>query len=111
MAGFQDESVGQTINLGSGREIAIKELAQEVTTVLERSDAAVMYDVPRPGDVLRLCADPTKAHRLLGFESAVSLRAGLVRLRDWYLSLKQPPEVLLAQEIVRNWEPGEGRHG
>jgi UDP-glucose 4-epimerase len=104
MAGLADDAVGQTINLGSGSEIAINELAGEVVAVVERPDAEVIHDDPRPGDVLRLYADTTKARQLLGFEPTVTLRQGLTRLRDWYLSLGQPPEALLEQEIVRNWE-------
>jgi len=41
---------------------------------------------------------------LLGFEPKVTLREGLARLKDWYVSLGLPPEVLLEQEAVRNWE-------
>jgi len=104
MAGLADDAVGQTINLGSGRESAINELAREVAAVVGRPDAAVIHDDPRPGDVLRHCADTTKACQLLGFEPRVTLREGLTRLKDWYLSLGQPPELLLEQEIVRNWE-------
>ena len=107
VAGLADDAVGQTINLGSGREIAINELAREVAAVVGQPDAAVVHDAPRPGDTLRLYADTTKARQLLGFEPEVTLREGLARLREWYLSLGQPPEVLLEQEIVRNWEPME----
>jgi UDP-glucose 4-epimerase len=108
LAGLADEGVGQTINLGSGREIAINDLAREVATVLGKPDAAVIHDDPRPGDVLRLRADITKARSSLGFEPMVTLGEGLARLRDWYLSLGRPPEMLLEQEIVRNWEPVGG---
>jgi len=105
LAGFAEDAVGQTINLGSGREVAINDLAREVAAVVGRSDAQVIHDDPRPGDVLRLCADTTKARRLLDFEPQVTLREGLTRLRDWYLSLGRSPEELLQQEVVRNWDP------
>jgi len=104
MAGFEENVVGQTINLGSGWEISINDLALQVAEVVGRPDAVVTHDNPRPGDVLRLFADTTKARQLLGFEAKVTLREGLTKLRDWYLSLGQPAEVLLEQEIVRNWE-------
>lgn len=103
-AGLADDAVGQTINLGSGHEIAINELAREVAAVVGRPDTTVIHDDPRPGDTLRLYADTAKARQLLGFEPKVTLREGLARLRDWYLSLGQPPEKLLEQEVVRNWE-------
>ena len=105
LAGFAEDAVGQTINLGSGREVAINDLAREVAAVVGRSDAQVIHDDPRPGDVLRLCADTTKARRLLDFEPQVTLREGLTRLRDWYLGLGRSPEELLQQEVVRNWDP------
>lgn len=105
MAGLSDDVVGQTINLGSGRKTPIKDLAREVAVVVGRADAAVIHDSPRPGDVLGLFyADTAKARQLLGFESKIMLHEGLTRLRDWYLSLGQPPEVLLEQEILHNWE-------
>lgn len=108
MAGLADAAVGRTINLGSGREITINELAREVAAVLRKPDAVVIHDDPRPGDVLRLCADITQARDLLRFEPMVALQEGLTQLRDWYLSLGRSPEMLLEQEIVRNWEPEGG---
>ena len=104
MAGLANEAVGQTINLGSGHEVNIADLAKEVAVVAEKPNAAVVYDASRPGDTLRLYADTKRAQQLLGFEPKVTLREGLTRLRDWYLSLGQPPETLLEQEMVHNWE-------
>ena len=109
MAGLSDVSVGQTINLGSGNEIAIADLAREVMAVLGRPNAAVIHEAPRPGDVRRLCADISNARRTLGYQPRVSLREGLIKLRDWYLGLGQSPEALLEQEVVHNWESREVR--
>jgi UDP-glucose 4-epimerase len=108
MAGFADATIGKTINLGSGFEIAINDLAKEIASLVERPDANVIYGEPRPGDVLRLYAETTNAHKLIGFKPQVSLKEGLVKLRDWYLSLGKSPEVLLENEIIRNWDV-EGR--
>jgi UDP-glucose 4-epimerase len=110
LAGLADAAFGQIINLGSGREIAIKDLATEVAAVTGYTDAEVVHDDPRPGDVLRLYADAAKARRILNFEPRLELREGLLRLMDWYLSLGMPPEELLAQEIVHNWEQNAERH-
>jgi UDP-glucose 4-epimerase len=107
-AGFTDDTVGQTLNLGSGQEITIADLAREVATVAGQPELKVVHDTPRPGDTLRLYADISKARRLIGFEPEVKLRAGLNKLKEWYKSLGQSPEVLLEQEIVRNWEPKGG---
>jgi len=102
-----DHAVGETLNLGAGREISINELAAEVAATAGRSDVVLEHDAPRPGDVLRLFADTTKARRLLGFEPQVDLRTGLTRLRAWYESLGRTPAELLEEEVVHNWRPAE----
>lgn len=104
LAGMADAAVGRTINLGSGHEIAITDLARAVAAVAGHPDAAVVHEIPRPGDVLRLYADTTQARELLGFRPQVGFEEGLGRLRDWYLSLGKSPEALLQDEVVRNWE-------
>jgi UDP-glucose 4-epimerase len=112
LAGYSDAAVGRTINLGSGHEITINDLAGEVATVAGCPDAAVTHEMPRPGDVLRLYADTARARQLLGFEARVTLREGLSRLRDWYMALGQSVQELLRDEVVRNWErQGEMAHG
>lgn len=107
-AGVADGVVGETINLGQGAEISIRELADQVKAVLDRPDATVEFDDPRPGDVLRLYADPAKARALLGFEPRVSLAEGLARLRDWYNAAGADPAALLRDEVRHNWEVDEG---
>jgi UDP-glucose 4-epimerase len=108
-AGQSNTAVGQTINLGNGREITINNLAQTVTGVLRRLDCPVRHDNPRPGDVLRLYADITKARSLLGFQPTISLHEGLGRLKAWYEGLGQSPGDLLAQEVVHNWRAPQSK--
>ena len=104
-AGLSHAAVGQTINLGSGKEIQIRELAQTIAQALDRSTAEIMHVEPRPGDVLRLLADSSRAKKLLQFQPTVSLLDGISSLRDWYMSQGKSPEELLEREVVRNWEP------
>ncbi len=103
LAGLSENAVGETINIGSGSEISINDLASEIRAVAGRPTAEAIHADPRPGDVRRLCADNTKALRLLGFQPKVTLREGLTMLTDWYRSLGQPPEVLLEEEVSTNW--------
>lgn len=104
-AGMSDASVGKTINLGSGKEIEIRVLANMIAEVLGRPNAEIVYDERRPGDVVRLLSDSSRARKLLQFKPTVALRDGLVRLRDWYESQGTSAEELLEREIERNWEP------
>jgi UDP-glucose 4-epimerase len=103
LAGTADNAVGETINLGSGFEITINDLAKEVAFVAGKKHAEVFHDKPRPGDVLRLYAQTTKASKLLGFEPQTTLSEGLLKLKEWYLELGQSLESLLEQEVVHNW--------
>ncbi len=103
-AGLSDSSVGETINLGSGKEIEIKILAEMIAEVLGQSGADIRYTEPRPGDVIRLLSDSSRANQLLQFKPTVALRDGLIRLRDWYATHPKSAEELLEQEIERNWE-------
>ena len=106
LAGFADESIGQTINLGSGRETSINELAGEIARTIYQPRPSVTRGNPRPGDVLRLCADISKARQLCGYAPTVPLHEGLAKLKDWYLSLGRSVEELLEQELVENWGQG-----
>lgn len=103
-AGLSDATVGQTINLGSGKEIEIRALANIIADIAGRPDAKISFTEARPGDVRRLLADTSKAQQALSFKPSVALREGLTRLRDWYASQNKSPEELLEQEIERNWE-------
>jgi UDP-glucose 4-epimerase len=109
LAGFAPDTVGKTLNLGSGREITVNDLARLVAAVAGQPGAGVLHAAGRPGDVRRLCADTEKARALLGFAPDVDLRTGLARLRDWYLGGPEPPERLLEQERLRAWEDPELR--
>jgi UDP-glucose 4-epimerase len=102
LAGTDDAAVGSTINLGSGREVTINDLAKEVAAVTGRPPA-ISYDEDRPGDVKRLLADATRARTLLGYAAQVSLAEGLGTLLAWYRARGASPEELLRNEVVRNW--------
>ncbi|MCA9912926.1 MAG: GDP-mannose 4,6-dehydratase, partial [Anaerolineae bacterium] len=104
LAGTHEAAIGKTLNLGSGYEIPIHELAETVKQVCGVPDAEIIHEIPRPGDVLRLYADSSRAGELVGFEPQVSLAEGLQRLKTWYEGQGTSPEDLLQSETVRNWE-------
>jgi UDP-glucose 4-epimerase len=69
------------VNVGSGRETSINELASMAAEVVgERAD--VLRSPAESGGVARLCADITAARRLLGYEPRVGLREGLRRTME-----------------------------
>ena len=105
LAGDHPKAVGETINIGSGTDVRIADLAKTVASVTGRPNAEIVHDEPRPGDVYRLIADVSRARALLGFEPRVAMADGLQRLLQWYRDQKKSPEELLEQEVVRNWIP------
>jgi UDP-glucose 4-epimerase len=104
LAGESDAAIGETINLGSGSEVTINDLARTIAEVTSRPRAAIQHDDPRPGDVMRLCADTTVARERLGYAPKVTLAGGLRQLLQWYEAQGVPPDRLLEQEVIHNWQ-------
>ena len=107
LAGMVDAAVGQTINRGAGHEITVRELATTIARVLDRPGTKIIHDGPRPGDVLRLCADSSLASQMLGYAPQITLADGLSRLRDWYAACDVAVDEMLADELVHNWKVSE----
>lgn len=75
------EAEGQIINAGTGSDIKVKDLAQACRSGDNRVEL-VAHDHPQ-AEIMRLCADSTKARSLLGWAPKVSLQEGLDRTRAW----------------------------
>jgi UDP-glucose 4-epimerase len=103
-AGTHPATIGETINLGSGKDVTIKDLAALIARALPGKNINVEYGPDRPGDVRRLLADSSKAARLIAFKPETSLQRGLELLRDWYQASGKNPEELLADEQTVNWK-------
>jgi nucleoside-diphosphate-sugar epimerase len=76
-------AAGEVINLAGGGRISLLDLVDTLNRILGQSIAPA-FGPPREGDVRDSQADVTKARRLLGFESAVTLEDGLRRTVAWY---------------------------
>lgn len=102
-AGTAARAVGATINVGSGHEITVNELARLVAEVTGK-DVTPEYHESRPGDVLRLFSDSSAARDRLGWEPRVSLREGLERLIAWHEAQHTDWAQALAEDVPHNWE-------
>lgn len=85
-AGATEGIEGETINLGSGREVSIGDLAKLIAS-LTGTEMVVATDAQRirPGgsEVERLLAANEKAQRLLGWTPRVTLEDGLAQTLAW----------------------------
>lgn len=97
-----DALVGETINLGSGRETSVRELAEYVCQAAGIQGLSPRYMPPRPGDVHRHHAGVDKAQKLLGFSTRTDVRQGINKLIG-YLRAQGGTESLLEQIRVVNW--------
>jgi GDP-L-fucose synthase len=75
----------EPMNLGSGFEISITDLAKLISELIG-FDGEIEWDATRPDGQPRRMLDVTRARDRLGFTSRVSLKEGLKRTIDWYKS-------------------------
>lgn len=75
---------GEPVNLGSGTEISIRDLA---TLIAEETGftGTVRWDSSKPNGQPRRCLDVSRARESFGFEAETSFRAGLRQTIRWYL--------------------------
>jgi UDP-glucose 4-epimerase len=99
-----DAAVGRTINIGSGQEVSVAELAKRIAVAAGRPETQAVFADPRPGDIARQCADTTTARDLLGFVPRVSIDEGLRHVYAWYASHPVPLSRLIEEEQLRSWE-------
>lgn len=80
------EAIGQVVNIGSGREISIGDLATTILNLTE-IEKPILSDKervrPSQSEVKRLCADCTKARELTGWQPKHTLRDGLFQTIEW----------------------------
>lgn len=73
------------VNLGSGTEISIKDLAGLIARLVGYR-GEVQWDATKPDGQPRRRLDTTRAEKLFGFRARTRLEEGLRRTIDWYLS-------------------------
>jgi GDP-L-fucose synthase len=71
------------VNLGAGKEISIRELAELVAEVVGFK-GRITWDTSMPNGQPRRSIDASRARELFGFEAKTPLREGLERTIAWY---------------------------
>jgi GDP-L-fucose synthase len=80
----------EPVNVGSGQEISIRELAALVADVVGYH-GAVTWDSTKPNGQPRRRLDTSRAQELFGFTATTALRDGLERTAAWYESARVAP--------------------
>ncbi len=79
-AALEDAALGQVINAGTGREVSVRELAEQIAG----PQCVVPAPHPHPqAEIRRMCCAPEKAERILGWRPRFSLPEGLRHTEQW----------------------------
>jgi NAD dependent epimerase/dehydratase len=85
-AGETPKAIGEVINLGTGREISVKDLASLILKLMKKEIAITLEGArvrPENSEVDRLCADSRKGQSILGWLPKYSLEEGLATTIEW----------------------------
>jgi len=74
---------GDPVNLGSGQEITIRELAEQISD-LAGFKGTIRWDPTKPDGQPRRCLDTSRARNSFGFSATTGLREGLSETITWY---------------------------
>ena len=85
----REETNGEVINVGSGRQTTIIELAERICKIAGISQP-FNYLPERAVEVRYRCPDTTKMQQLLGLTPRVSLDDGLAQTYAWYQKQRAP---------------------
>ena len=89
-AGNKAEIRNTHINIGTGHEISIKDLAQLIKEKIGYQGNLV-FNTQKPDGTMRKLTDPSKLHSL-GWKHTVSIHEGIERLYKWYIKNQLPNE-------------------
>jgi dTDP-glucose 4,6-dehydratase len=86
-SGKCDEAVGKVINVGTGKDISVEELAKMVLDQIGKKGEIEVEDRrvrPERSEVMQLLSDIRLAHKLFGWAPRYSLEKGLEETIEWY---------------------------
>jgi NAD dependent epimerase/dehydratase len=82
-----DEAIGREVNIGSGQEISINDLANLIIDTIG-VNASVISDEnrvrPKNSEVERLVCNSGLLHQLTGWKPEVTINEGLVKTIEWF---------------------------
>jgi len=73
------------INVGTGAQVSIKELAEKIKTIVG-FNGDIVWDISKPNGQPARALDITRAGRCLGWAPRFSLDYGLKKTYDWFVS-------------------------
>ncbi|MDZ7289983.1 MAG: GDP-mannose 4,6-dehydratase [candidate division KSB1 bacterium] len=81
-----ERTIGETINLGTGRETSILQLCEIIRKLIGRDIPIIKEEIrvrPATSEVDRLVCDNSKARKMLEWQPRISLEEGLQKTIEW----------------------------
>lgn len=75
------------VNLGSGEEISIKDLAETIRALVG-FEGGIVWDTSQPNGQPRRKLDTTRAAERFGWRATTTMKDGLARTLDWWLGAR-----------------------
>jgi dTDP-L-rhamnose 4-epimerase len=82
LAAETDTLDGLPVNVGSGRGVSIREIAEQISKALKINIAPEVNGDFRPGEMRHLTSDTARI-RAAGYKPSVDLKTGIARYLDW----------------------------
>ena len=83
--GVVDKVEGEVINIGTGKEVKIVDLAKMLIRLMGAKMEPTFTGKIHPGEAGRLVCDPTKCMKILDWKPKVDLEQGMKNTIDYYL--------------------------
>ena len=85
---IQKDAGPEPINIGTGKEIKIIDLAEEIGEQMG-FEGQIVFESDKPDGQPRRCLDTSRAKEKLEFEAETDLKTGLKQTIEWFLGVKQ----------------------
>lgn len=99
---LRDNLIGVTMNIGTGEEISMKELIEQLLLEMDKESLGIRFLPDRPADVPRLWVNNTKFKQLVNYTPKFSFKEGLVNTIKYYSELSVNKN-LLSEVKDTNW--------
>ena len=81
---------GDPVNLGTGVEISIRDLAQMIAEEVGFS-GSIVWDKSKPNGQPRRCLDTSRAREYFGFQAQYTFREGIAKTIEWFVAYRSKP--------------------
>jgi GDP-L-fucose synthase len=81
---------GEPVNLGTGQEVSIRDLAHIIAAQVGFS-GGIRWDTTKPNGQPRRCLDVSRAERYFGFRARCGLREGIAKTIEWFMAYRSKP--------------------